>query len=65
MAATHRVALVTGAARGLGQEFAAALAARGHRVAGLDLEDQSATAERIAAAGGEFLALTRAARERS
>lgn len=58
MAATHRVALVTGAARGLGQEFAAALAARGHRVAGLDLDDQSATAERIAASGGEFFALT-------
>jgi 3-oxoacyl-[acyl-carrier protein] reductase len=46
----QRVALVTGAAAGLGQEFAVALAARGHRVAGLDLADLSATAERVAAA---------------
>ncbi len=41
----RRVALVTGAAGGLGREFAAALAARGHRVAGLDLADMSGTAE--------------------
>jgi 3-oxoacyl-[acyl-carrier protein] reductase len=51
----QRVALVTGAAGGLGREFAAALAAAGHRVAGVDVADQAGTAERIGAAGGEFL----------
>ncbi|HEV7933824.1 MAG TPA: SDR family oxidoreductase [Actinomadura sp.] len=52
-----RVAIVTGAASGLGQEFSVGLAARGHRVAGLDIADQSETAGRIAAAapGGGFL----------
>ncbi|RKS74228.1 3-oxoacyl-[acyl-carrier protein] reductase [Actinomadura pelletieri DSM 43383] len=45
--APQRVALVTGAAGGLGREFAAALARRGHRVAGLDLADMSETAELI------------------
>ncbi|NEA28101.1 SDR family NAD(P)-dependent oxidoreductase [Actinomadura bangladeshensis] len=44
---TRRVALVTGAAGGLGREFAVALAARGHRVAGLDLADMSDTAELV------------------
>lgn len=47
-----RVAVVTGAARGLGQEFAAALAADGHQVAGWDVADQAETADRIGAAGG-------------
>ncbi|WP_320776425.1 SDR family oxidoreductase [Streptomyces sp. CRN 30] len=40
-------ALVTGAAQGLGQEFAAALARRGFRVAGLDIVPQTETAERV------------------
>lgn len=44
---TQRVALVTGAAGGLGREFATALARRGHRVAGLDLADMSGTAELV------------------
>src|SRR6266702_5440299 len=39
-----RVALVTGAAQGLGRVFSVALARRGYRVAGLDIADQSATA---------------------
>ncbi|MFI0356796.1 SDR family NAD(P)-dependent oxidoreductase [Actinomadura sp. 9N407] len=52
MSVTRRVALVTGAAGGLGQEFAVALAARGHRVAGLDLADMSETAERVAGLDG-------------
>ena len=39
-----RTALVTGAAQGLGQEFAVALAGRGYRVAGLDLVPQPGTA---------------------
>lgn len=42
-----RTALVTGAAQGLGQQFAIALAARGYRVAGLDLVPQPETAARI------------------
>ncbi|MFJ8934235.1 SDR family NAD(P)-dependent oxidoreductase [Streptomyces sp. NPDC102365] len=42
-----RTALVTGAAQGLGQEFAVALAGRGYRVAGLDLVPQRETADRI------------------
>ncbi|QXJ26044.1 SDR family oxidoreductase [Actinomadura graeca] len=45
--ADQRVALVTGAAGGLGREFAVALAERGYRVAGLDLADMSETAELI------------------
>jgi NAD(P)-dependent dehydrogenase (short-subunit alcohol dehydrogenase family) len=51
------VAVVTGAAQGLGQEFCVALAAHGRKVAGLDIADMSETAERVAAAGGEFLGL--------
>ncbi|MEU6357217.1 SDR family oxidoreductase [Streptomyces sp. NPDC047072] len=43
-----RTALVTGAAQGLGQEFAVALAGRGYRVAGLDLEPQPETAAKVA-----------------
>ncbi|MEU6372973.1 SDR family oxidoreductase [Streptomyces sp. NPDC046909] len=42
-----RTALVTGAAQGLGQEFAIALAGRGYRVAGLDLVAQPRTAGKI------------------
>lgn len=42
-----RTALVTGAAQGLGQKFAVALAGRGYRVAGLDLVPQPATAGKI------------------
>jgi NAD(P)-dependent dehydrogenase (short-subunit alcohol dehydrogenase family) len=53
----ERIALVTGAARGLGQEFAVALAGAGHAVAGLDIADMSPTRERIEATGGTFLGL--------
>ncbi|MFC9842051.1 SDR family NAD(P)-dependent oxidoreductase [Streptomyces sp. NPDC060223] len=42
-----RTALVTGAAQGLGLEFAVALAGRGYRVAGIDLVPQPETAERV------------------
>ncbi|MEV6174628.1 SDR family oxidoreductase [Streptomyces sp. NPDC051954] len=42
-----RTALVTGAAQGLGQEFAVALAGRGYRVAGLDLVPQPVTAAKV------------------
>jgi NAD(P)-dependent dehydrogenase (short-subunit alcohol dehydrogenase family) len=40
----QRVAVVTGAANGLGREFARALAAHGHLVAGLDIADLGDTA---------------------
>jgi len=57
MAITDRVAVVTGAARGLGQEFAVALARLGHKVSGWDIGDLGETADRVAEAGGEFLPL--------
>jgi 3-oxoacyl-[acyl-carrier protein] reductase len=57
-AAVMRIALVTGAARGLGQEFACALAAAGHPVAGLDITDMTSTRSRIEAVGGTFLGIT-------
>lgn len=53
-----RVALVTGAAQGLGQEFVVALAGAGAAVAGLDLADQGTTARRVAELGGGFLPVT-------
>jgi 3-oxoacyl-[acyl-carrier protein] reductase len=58
MTSTSRVAVVTGAAHGLGQEFAVALAGLGHRVSGWDVENQAETATRVLAAGGEFLPVT-------
>lgn len=55
MAFTRRTAVVTGAANGLGQEFAVALGRAGHLVAGWDIADLAETAKRVKAAGGEFL----------
>ena len=51
----HRVAIVTGSARGLGQALAEGLARQGARVVVCDLNQDGAraTAERIRAAGGE------------
>ena len=48
-------AVVTGAARGLGQHFAVALAEAGHDVAILDLDDASATRELIETTGRRCL----------
>jgi 3-oxoacyl-[acyl-carrier protein] reductase len=59
---SERVALVTGAAGGLGQEFCVALAARGHRVAGLDIADLAETRER---AGDRFLGVQADVTDRS
>jgi 3-oxoacyl-[acyl-carrier protein] reductase len=50
---TGKVVAITGAARGLGREFAVSLAAAGAKVFAADINDCAATAELIAAAGGE------------
>jgi NAD(P)-dependent dehydrogenase (short-subunit alcohol dehydrogenase family) len=49
------VAIVTGAASGLGQTFALALAKARYRVAGLDLADLTETEELVETAGSELL----------
>lgn len=56
MSDTHegRVAVVTGAARGLGQAVALKLAQRGAQVVGVDLLDSEETAERVADLGGRY-----------
>ncbi|MEP9385890.1 SDR family NAD(P)-dependent oxidoreductase [Mesorhizobium sp. KR9-304] len=54
---TGRVAVVTGAGNGIGQEAAIQLARRGAQVALLDLGDVAETAARISEAGGEALPL--------
>jgi NAD(P)-dependent dehydrogenase (short-subunit alcohol dehydrogenase family) len=48
-----KVAIITGAARGIGAEFALALAGAGAKVVVADVLDGSAVAARIGAAGGE------------
>ncbi|GAA3965999.1 beta-ketoacyl-ACP reductase [Thermobifida alba] len=59
MPQTPRVAIVTGAARGIGAATAQRLAAEGHAVAVLDLTEESAqaTADAITEAGGKAIAL--------
>ncbi len=54
---TGRVAVVTGAGKGIGQETAVQLARRGAQVALLDLGDVAETATLIAQAGGEALSI--------
>jgi len=51
------VAIVTGAAKGLGQAFAIALASAGYRVAGLDTADLADTEREVADVGGDMLPL--------
>lgn len=58
MTEDHRVAVVTGAAQGIGRRTAGLLAGRGYRVALLDLREPAATAQAIKSQGGEALALT-------
>jgi 3-oxoacyl-[acyl-carrier protein] reductase len=49
------VAIITGAASGLGQTFSVALAKARYRVAGLDLADLTETEKLVEAAGSELL----------
>ena len=51
-----KVAVVTGAAQGIGETYAKALAAEGARVAVSDIADPSRVAGEIAGAGGEAIA---------
>ncbi|MDB6180026.1 SDR family NAD(P)-dependent oxidoreductase [Paracoccus fistulariae] len=53
----NRVAIVTGAARGIGQELAVQLAERGAKLALLDMGDCSETLAAVTAAGSEAIAV--------
>jgi 3-oxoacyl-[acyl-carrier protein] reductase len=53
----NRVAIVSGAAKGIGQELAIQLAQRGAMLALLDIADLSQTCERVEEAGGKAIAI--------
>jgi NAD(P)-dependent dehydrogenase (short-subunit alcohol dehydrogenase family) len=62
---TGRVAIVTGAARGLGRAEALELAARGARIVACDLSEPQDTADAICERGGDAVALAVDVREES
>jgi NAD(P)-dependent dehydrogenase (short-subunit alcohol dehydrogenase family) len=53
----NRIAVVSGAANGIGQNFCAALAEAGIAVAGIDLADQTETSKLVEKHGTKFMAL--------
>jgi NAD(P)-dependent dehydrogenase (short-subunit alcohol dehydrogenase family) len=53
-----RVGIITGAAQGIGREYALGAAAEGAKVVVADIDDPIATVEEIAAAGGEAVGVT-------
>ncbi|NQV21879.1 MAG: SDR family NAD(P)-dependent oxidoreductase, partial [Rhodospirillales bacterium] len=53
-----KVAVITGAARGLGQEFALRLAAEGAAVVAADVRDCDETVAAVTKAGGRALGVT-------
>jgi len=55
MSLQGKVIIVTGAARGIGQEYAHSFAAAGARVVAADISDCSATLELVKKAGGEAI----------
>src|ERR1700686_3983873 len=52
-----RVAIVTGAARGLGQEYSVALARNGAKIVAADILPCAATLAKVAEAGSEAIAV--------
>lgn len=56
MQLTNKIAIVTGAARGLGQAYCKAMAAEGAAVIAADINDCSETVASIATAGGRAVA---------
>jgi NAD(P)-dependent dehydrogenase (short-subunit alcohol dehydrogenase family) len=52
---TQPVAIITGAAQGIGRRTAELLAGRGYRIAIIDLREPAETANTVASAGGEVL----------
>ncbi|MCS7337692.1 MAG: 2-dehydro-3-deoxy-D-gluconate 5-dehydrogenase KduD [Verrucomicrobiae bacterium] len=53
----NKVAIVTGASRGIGQAIAVAYAREGAKVVGIDIADQTDTASKIQSMGAQFAAL--------
>lgn len=53
----NKVAVVTGASRGLGQAIVLAYAREGAHVVGIGVSDNSGTAEKVAAVGGKFISI--------
>jgi NAD(P)-dependent dehydrogenase (short-subunit alcohol dehydrogenase family) len=59
-----RVALVTGAARGIGRRVALTLAEHGYRIAANDLDAPEETLEKLKQAGAETLSIPATSRRR-